>query len=266
MPIQASTVVLLRERGPGEEVEVFLVRRHRKSSFMSDAFVFPGGRIDDDDTSPELGALRELFEEAGVLLARGRPLADDERIEWRRRLNSGEARFSELIATGVEPDLARLHYWARWVTPSVEPKRFDVRFYVAECPSDQTPSFDRKETTEERWITPSAALATHARGDGSDLKLPPPQVRTLFELAPHARDLAAVRRASAERREHPHPVMPRFAQLDDAMALLLPWDPDYETRGVGERTPMPHEHFLATGPSRFVLDGMSWRLTAPGSP
>lgn len=264
VPLPAASVILVRERRPGADVEVFLVRRHRKSSFMSDNFVFPGGKIDPEDAGAEVAAIRELFEEAGVLLARGE-LPAERREAWRRRLNAREAGFAALLAgEGLTPDPARLHWWARWITPAVEPRRFDACFFLAELPSGQTPSFDDKETVEELWIAPAEALARQAAGT---LRLPPPQIKTLLELgddAPHGVGRLAAR--AAERARHPHPIMPRFAQLGAQVALLLPWDPEYETRGVGEAAPLPRGHFLASGPSRFLLEGMAWKLTyAPES-
>lgn len=258
-PIPAASIILVRERAPGRDAEIFLVRRHRKSGFMADAFVFPGGKVDADDGSPERAAIRELFEEAGVLLARGALPAAERLADWRRRLNSRDATFPQLLAAeGLEPDLDRLHFWARWVTPSVEPKRFDARFFLAELPADQTPSFDDKETVEEAWVAPDEAIARHA---ATGFRLPPPQLRTMWELAPHAaRGIAALAAAAAARRAQAHPILPRFAQLGAQMALLLPWDREYETQGVGEAAPMPAGHALAVGPSRFVLEGMSWRL------
>src|SRR5262249_54949913 len=147
-PIPAATVILTRQAD--RALEVFLLKRHRASTFMSNAYVFPGGRVDESDGSPEVAAIRELFEEAGVWLANPLPegLADE-----RRRLNANETTFPEILArAGAAPDLSRLHWWARWVTPSAEPKRFDAQFFVAELPPGQTPSFDQKETVEELWI------------------------------------------------------------------------------------------------------------------
>lgn len=265
-PHLAATVILTRERAGGGGIEVFLLRRHRKSTFMSDTFVFPGGRREAADRSDEEAAIRELFEEAGVLLAYqnigGSGLDEGRLRDWRRKLNTDAASFADMLAVeALEPDQARLHYWARWITPSVEPKRFDARFYLAELPPGQVPSFDQKETVEELWITPAEALARHAAGT---LKLPPPQLRTFSEMLPYASAGYAPLRAAADARAaHPHPIMPRFAQFGDTVALLLPWDPEYETRGVGEATPMAAGHPLAVGDSRFLLEGMSWRLASP---
>src|SRR5262245_6711511 len=94
-PIPAASVILVRERAHGD-VEIFLVRRHRKSTFMSDSFVFPGGKIDPDDGGPEVGAIRELFEEAGVLFATG-DLPDARRADWRRRLLARETTFAAML-------------------------------------------------------------------------------------------------------------------------------------------------------------------------
>lgn len=243
-------------------METLLLRRHKKSGFMSDAFVFPGGKVDPEDGSLEVAAIREAFEEAGVLLAR--PALDPaKRAEWRRRLNARETTFAEMLRQeGLEPDLMRLHAWSRWVTPSVEPKRFDALFFLAELPPGQEASLDDKETTEEAWATAEEAMARQAAGT---MKLPPPQVRTLHEMAPHG-TLAALVAEAGRRAPHIAPVMPRFCDAGGGMALLLPWDPEYEARGTGEGHAWPEGHALGVGPSRFLLRGMSWSLEyAPSS-
>jgi 8-oxo-dGTP pyrophosphatase MutT (NUDIX family) len=261
-PIPAATVILVRERTGATGLETLLLRRHRKSSFMSDAFVFPGGKVDPDDASPEVAAIRELFEEAGVLLAHGAELGAEARDAWRARLNAGTASFADFLReTRLAPDHSRLLPWARWVTPSVEPKRFDARFYLALMPEGQSTRWDDKETVEELWITPDDALERQKAGG---FKLPPPQVRTLHEMAPYARlGMSPLIAKASVRADHIAPIMPRFAELDGHMALLLPWDPEYETRGQGDSHPWPASQPLADGPSRFVLDGMSWRLEYP---
>lgn len=257
--IPAATVILVREAaaGPGaskrlDEVEVFLLKRHRASSFMSNAFVFPGGKVDPDDGSPEVAAIRELYEEAGVLLAEP-PF--DVSAETRARLIAGEVTFPQVIAgANLRLDHSRLHYWARWMTPSAEPKRFDALFFVAELPPGQTPSFDQKETVEELWITPAEALARQA---DATLRLPPPQVRTMHELVA-AGSLSSVVAASRARAAAPVGVCPRIAMGEAGIKIVLPWDPAYaDTPGEGQA--ISSDHLLATPPSQFSWDGKAWR-------
>lgn len=254
-PIPAATVILVRPGMGG--LEVFLVRRHRKASFMSNAFVFPGGKIDPDDGGPEVAAVRELFEEAGVLLC-DRPLGVPVQREWRRRLLAGETTFAALLAEEkLAPDATRLHAWARWVTPSFEPRRFDAAFFVAELPPGQVPSFDDQETVEELWVSPADALARQAEGT---LRLPPPQVRTFHELAA-AGTVGDVVALAAQRARQPVAICPRpLAGEGGAITLLLPWDPDYASAD-GDGEAVPPDHILATPPSRLTWTGAAWRTS-----
>jgi len=282
-PRDAATVILLRPRG--EAYEVFLLRRRRGSSFMGGAYVFPGGAaepgdIDERSESSGVGtpgalplgrgqgprgidlrasAARELFEEAGVLLTQT-PVATDELAAWRARILGGEPLAPILAGAGVTFDLDALHYHSHWITPSVEKKRFSARFYVARLPGGQTPSFDDQETVDEAWVTPAEALERIV-----DLQLPPPQLRTFLELR-DTPTIGAVLALCAHRADHPFPVMPRLAPRADGFALLLPWDPEYLSAGTGDLHPMPADHLLADGPSRFIMEDRAWRHThAPGS-
>jgi len=286
-PADAATVILLRDHGG---LESFLLRRNARSSFMSNHYVFPGGRVDDADgaaealarisgrsaaeaavecgASPEralaiqLAAVRELFEEAGVLLARdaaGRVVsfegARGERFRVHRRgLWEGTTTLAAILAAEqLTAALDLMGYWARWITPSLEPKRFDARFFVAELPPGQTPLHDQRETVAELWLAPSAAAAAAAAGE---VRLPPPTLRNLEDLAALG-DLAAVRAESAARARTPLAIMPRVAQDAGRLALLLPWDPDYAS-AQGDATPWPTPHPQGVGPSRFVLEGEAW--------
>jgi 8-oxo-dGTP pyrophosphatase MutT (NUDIX family) len=220
----AATIILLREQGSG--FEVFFLRRHRKASFMASAFVFPGGAADPGEDA-RTAAARELFEEANVTLG-------PHEVE------------------GLVP-------WSHWITPSIEAKRFSAHFFVVELPAGQVPQFDANETVDQVWVTPSDALARTG-----ELQLPPPQIRTCWELAQHA-TIADVLAAGRQRAEEPHPIMPRLMP-SDRPCLLLPWDPDYDTKGTGEGTPLSFTPRWAIGPSRFVMEDRAWKhVAAPGS-
>jgi len=208
------------------QMEVFLLCRHRKASFMPSSFVFPGGTADPGETDPRVTAARELQEEAGVRV-----------------------------------DPAALHYFAHWITPSIERKRFSARFFLARLPDGQQPQFDDQETVDQIWVTPEQGLAR-----AGELRLPPPQVRTLWDLRePAACGWEALVAAAAARAQAPYPIMPRMAPLPAGFALLLPWDPDYQRTGTGDARPMPSGHPLAIGPSRFILEDGTWKNVAPPS-
>src|SRR5262245_13116607 len=163
-PRDAASVILMRphpDRTRGG-YEIFLLRRQRKSSFMPSAYVFPGGAAEPTDTDLRITAARELFEEAGVLIARDAPAAA-ERAALRARVLDGATDH------GIGFDAAAFHPWSHWITPSIEPKRFSARFFVAILPDGQEPSFDARETVDQVWVTAAEALV-RAR----ELALPPP--------------------------------------------------------------------------------------------
>lgn len=252
----AATVVLLRD-GP-DGCEVLLIRRHGGSGFMPGATVFPGGKVEPEDArATALGsmgpfadvdaqrahaygvaAVRELHEEAHVLLAldgQGRaPHADavrqfDSAIEARRsgrRLAAADWHAC-LAEFGWTVDLRGLACFAHWLTPQVEPRRFDTLFFAATLPSGQEAALDVHETTDLRWMSPAAALADHAAG-GPTL-LPPPTAHTLDRLAHLARVGLHGAEAVRERldAEGPTPrLQPHFDPSSaDGPAIALPWDP-----------------------------------------
>ena len=258
-PRDSATVLLLRDE-PRGGVAVFMVKRHHKSGFMAGAYVFPGGTVDPTDhgwervrgRTPEqaaallgeddaaralalhVAAIRETFEEAGVLLADA-PRAD--LATARARLHAGE----DFAAIAAELDLVlsldQLAPWSRWVTPLVEPRRYDARFFLARAPREQTAAHDRIEVTEGEWLTPEGALA---RFEAGTISLPPPTLRTIEQLAALPRVEAAFEAAAT--RPAPAPVMPHFVQLGDQPTLTLPGDPEHP---IAERR--------IEGPTRFVL-------------
>src|SRR5690348_11925547 len=181
-PRPAAAIVLLRDR-TGGGVEVFMVRRHIQSDFAPDVFVFPGGTVKPDDQSlessmdpatPQAGltalgtgfraaAIRECFEEAGVLLAsrNGQPLdftgAEAEPFaSYRAQLQRKEISLNEIVAReGLTLATDALLHWAHWITPEAWPKRFDTHFFLAEAPQGQLAAHDDLETTESVWIARS---------------------------------------------------------------------------------------------------------------
>jgi 8-oxo-dGTP pyrophosphatase MutT (NUDIX family) len=215
----AATVMLVRDAGErrGGSLEVLMLRRHPDSVFAADAWVFPGGRVDDndglgtpigaglsdDEASQALGlpagglaywvaAARECFEEAGILLARHSDTGAwlDTMSEWdsarlarhRRDVHAGTVSLGAILeAEGLVLDLSGVHYVSHWITPPGRTaRRFDTRFFVAVAPPDQAVSHDTSETVESVWIRPADALA---RGVNEELILLVPTIANLKALA-----------------------------------------------------------------------------------
>ena len=235
--------------------QIFLLRRQKKSSFMPSAFVFPGGAVDPTDTDLRVTAARELFEEAGVLIAKDAPRDPATLAALRTRVLDGATDLD------ITYDASAFHPWSHWITPSIEPKRFSARFFVAILPEGQEPTFDARETVDQVWVTAAESLV-RAR----ELALPPPQVRTFWELSrvPAIEDVLA---ESARRADELAPILPRVAPgAHGGVCLLLPWDPAYATEGQGDAAPMPTPPRWATGRSRFLLEDQTWHhVVAPAS-
>jgi len=225
IPRPAATVMVVR--GQHDGFDVFMVRRHQASSFAADVFVFPGGTIRSDDALAEseaqevglrsatlrsilanhddpfaddadgglalwVAALRELFEEAGLLLAEedgGRllDLSDPRRAGHYRTLRQDvqDERLSlaALARTeGLRLAANRLTYFSRWITPPISPRRYDTRFFLAEVPAGQTAGHCQIETTDGLWITPREALLREERGDFPMLFVTLEHLRRLAEF------------------------------------------------------------------------------------
>jgi 8-oxo-dGTP pyrophosphatase MutT (NUDIX family) len=258
---EAASVILLRQAARG--FDVFLLRRHRGASFMASSYVFPGGATEAGEDA-RTAAARELFEEAGVLLARDSAESAAETLElpsqerMRTRILAGTPAETVLKLSGLAWSTEVLVPWAHWITPSIEPKRFSARFFVTELPPGQVPQFDATETVDQVWVTPDQALAR-----SKELALPPPQVRTFWELAQY-KTIAEVLAAAKKRADEPHPIMPRLSPTNGGPCLLLPWDPDYTITGTGEATPLAYVPTWATGPSRFYMQDGAWKhVVAP---
>lgn len=237
VPRPASTVVLLRDPGP----EAYLLRRVKGMAFAGGMHVFPGGSVDPDDEDAEIAwagpspaqwgewfgaderlaralvcaAVRETFEECGVLLAgpsADELLADVSSDEWeaeRAALEAREHSLSQLLARrGLVLRADLLRPLAHWITPEVESKRFDTRFFLAEMPRGQVARHVGSEADERVWVRPSDALA-------QGLTMLPPTHAVLSELSGYV-DVAAalaVERAIV-------PVAPRLVLRDDGSVDL----------------------------------------------
>jgi 8-oxo-dGTP pyrophosphatase MutT (NUDIX family) len=258
-PRDAATLVVVRDIDAAKRIEVFCVERHPKSGFLGGAIVFPGGKVDPGDASPEwdaataggatddraqrIAGCREALEEAAILPLVGGALSHSELLAIRTRAASKEQSIRELLLSrGLRLDLAALHPFARWVTPTAETRRFDTRFYVTVLPPGQEGAHDDRETTSSFWASPADVLA---RFDDGRVQLMPPTHRTLELLAGLESSAEAIALASRMCME---PICPLVVPQDDTMALVLPGDPAHAVREV--RVP---------GRSRFVLRGERWR-------
>ncbi|MFC3713980.1 NUDIX domain-containing protein [Sphingoaurantiacus capsulatus] len=198
--IAAATLVLLREdSGP---VEIFMVERAKTMGFAGGMMVFPGGKVDAADialaknaelapgyaeldpvdAAARIAAIRETFEEAGVLLTIGGPVSEETRDHWRARIVEHEETFSDfLMTTGHRLDVEALVPFAHWCPPrDLEKKRFDTRFYLARMPAGETALHDGNESTRSHWITAADALA---RADSGENAIIFPTRRNLERLA-----------------------------------------------------------------------------------
>jgi len=261
-PRNASTVVLLRDGTDG--LEAYLLRRQRTMAFAAGMFVFPGGSVDPRDESLSDGAwigprpadwasiltadealakalvcaaVRETFEESGVLLAglsADEVVADTTGDDWeadRLALLDRSLSFAGLLDRRelvLRADLLRP--WAHWITPEVEPRRYDTRFFVAALPPGQRTRDVGGEADQVTWARPGDALDAFRRGE---LGMLPPTAFTLGELS--AYETVADVLAAGDARDV-HPVLPKIVVTDDDEAhLLLPHDEGYPAGGGAGR-------------------------------
>ena len=182
-PLPAASVLVIRE-----PLEILMLRRHEKSSFVPNAWVFPGGITEqlDVDLAREIGdgselaamritAARETFEETGVWL--GSPLQDAD--AKRKRLLAGNLSFRQLLSES-SLDLDALVWTSRWITPVGLPKRFDTYFFIVKASADFEATPEDREAVEVTWVHPANALARHAAGE---MQMVFPTLRNLEALA-----------------------------------------------------------------------------------
>jgi len=186
----------------------------------------------DQERALRVAACRETFEEAGVLLARDARGRDcpAERVAGLQPLRdtvTGEAAafVAMLEREDLYLDTDRLVYWSHWITPSLEPKRFDTRFFAIALPSGQEVSADLSELTHHAWIRPSRAPEAIERGE---IRVVPPTLLTLEDLAEsHVRHGGLEAMLSSERGRAAPPIMPRIDVAAGAIRVVMPWDPGY---------------------------------------
>ena len=262
VPIRpAATVMLVRDGDAG--VEVFMLRRTLQAVFAGGMYVFPGGRLDDADGADAMeavcdglgdhrasellqipsgglaywvAAIRECFEEAGVLLARSVTTGDVVRFDdpdVAERFNTarhaihdsslGLVELCEREALRLTTD--EIFYTAHWITPMGEKRRFDTRFFLARAPQAQEPLHDDGETIASLWVHPTEALARERAGE---LLMLPPTIACLQFLEPHATADAAL--AAAATIGVPPRILPKIVPSAHGvpMQLLMPGDAGYD--------------------------------------
>jgi len=257
--LDASIDKLVRDADGGPEV--FMLRRTPDAIFAGGMYVFPGGAVDDADRSPDvaewcdgltdehasellevpsgglaywIAAIRECFEEAGVLLARHRDgevvRFDDAPVQgryegYRRAVHDGSRRLVQLCADErlrlATDDIA---YVSHWITPIGERRRFDTRFFLARAPQAQEPLHDDQETIASLWVRPAEALARRERGE---LAMILPTIRNVEFLLPFATADDAL--AAAREVGRPHAVQPKLRiDADGKVTVAIPGDPGFD--------------------------------------
>ena len=271
----ASTVALIRPATGG--LEVFLVKRHTAVAVLAGAYVFPGGQLaladsagdiaalsdgvdtvgdrmpgvlDDEARAFRVAAVRELYEEAGILLARnrdGKPVGErhgdiDALDKGRDALAAGRPFAALVAAERWRLSLDWLTLFAHWVTPDIEPRRFDAYFFLAVEPEAQDASHCGRETTVGTWIRPGEALTRCRHGE---IALPPPTWTTLRQLE----KFATVDAAMAWARACPVPrIQPKSIFQGPTRIVTLPGDPSY-----------PAVEGFSPRETRFAIENGRWR-------
>jgi 8-oxo-dGTP pyrophosphatase MutT (NUDIX family) len=257
--IASASVLLVRDASAQGGLEVLLLERHLDADFAGGALVFPGGKVDERDREldaarwtgrslarwrEELGtaserealgvlvaAIRETFEESGVLLAHREDgsavdadvLRRPSAVEARRRLAERGAAWDWrpwLSDEGLVLDLGALAFWSWWVTPVGQHKRFDTRFLIAPVPSGQVADHDDVETTSLRWITPAEALEQQARAEATIIF---PTRRNLMALAEFG-SAAEAWRAAHEGRVDRRRIQPSIVMVDGRPMVQHPYE------------------------------------------
>jgi 8-oxo-dGTP pyrophosphatase MutT (NUDIX family) len=239
VPQPAATAVLMRDSGGG--IEVLLLKRLRSSGFVPGAYVFAGGRVDAEDgaeffresagaRTPSrdywVAAIREVFEESGVLLARDSHGVDAHELYETAALNSERERLmagtasmqSVMAALDLVPDYEAMAYAAHWITPLAESRRYDTRFFYAALPPGAVASADAREMSDAVWLAPRDALDRFQSGR---LPMVFPTVRTLEDLLAFGCVADAM---SFVRRTEIKPILPSLVRVGDGVGIVIDAD------------------------------------------
>lgn len=242
-PVPAATIMLLRDGAQG--LEVFMVVRHHQIDFASGALVFPGGKVDKQDTDARVlaripsyaganadqstlrvAAIREAFEESGILLARrsdgsalSGPATAAQRTQWRKGLNDQSLQLGAMLEQGdLQLACDDLAHYSHWITPTVVPKRFDTHFYLARVPADQIAGHDGHENVDSVWISPRQVIEDAASKKRTVIF---PTLSNITRLAQWTSVDEAFERIRAE---PVRPIMPTIETRADGRWVCIPKD------------------------------------------
>jgi 8-oxo-dGTP pyrophosphatase MutT (NUDIX family) len=247
-PVPSATVLLVRDGSAG--LEVFMIERHPRADFATGALVFPGGKVEpadadagvrsrarggavlsDAELALRAAAVRETFEECGVLLACPRGSAEPVPAQ---RLGAIEARHGAerrahrlrlpvlLEAEDLEMSCERLVPFAHWITPEFMPRRFDTHFFLVAAPPDQVAAHDGSESVDSLWVTPAAAVAEREARRRTII------FPTLLNLRRLGRSRSVAEALEAARRAPPVTVLPKVVRTDAGPRVRIPAEAGYD--------------------------------------
>ncbi len=290
IPLDSATVILIRDSSKGQ-YEIYLMRRREEPNFLSGAHVFPGGCMDDEDCSTELAlytngisaavkglkshepelpeeklrgilfaAIREIFEEAGILLAYDSsgnilnfsdndPAIADRFNEYRFKVYEKKITLIDIAKReNIRYATDLLIPYAHWITPDVKfaTLRFDARFFITKIPQGQIPVHDNIELTESFWITPGRAMEKFNTGE---INLMPPTIKTIEEL--NEFDSSNDLFASVQEKKI-NTILPESFKVENGYGIKLPHDPEYSITAFKQ----PHR---PDETSRFIQQESRWK-------